>query len=133
MDNDEIIKKISNLEMRLTVLEQKLTTKTSSPTGTHQKKQSAKEFLLTKNISGDVQKTLILAYYLEHVEGLESFNVPDLEKIFQLAKEKKPSNLNDMVNKNISSGYIMDFAEKKDSKKAWTLTSSGEKFVETLN
>ena len=40
-----------------------------------------------------------------------------------------PANINDAVNKNIEKGYIMD-AKKKDSKKAWTLTATGERFVE---
>ena len=39
--------------------------------------------------------------------------------------------LTDTVNKNIAKGYIMEAADKKDTKKAWTLTASGETFVES--
>jgi hypothetical protein len=39
--------------------------------------------------------------------------------------------MNDAVNKNIGRGFFMEAAEKKDSKKAWQLTATGERFVET--
>ena len=74
---------------------------------------------------------LVFGYYLEHVEGLGSFNVADLVSIFRSAKEPLPKNINDVINKNINPGkFIMDAAEKKDEKKAWVLTSTGEKYVE---
>ena len=51
--------------------------------------------------------------------------------IFRSAKEKPPKNINDVINKNINPGkFIMDAASKKDDKKAWVLTSTGEKHVE---
>jgi len=38
--------------------------------------------------------------------------------------------MNDVVNKNVARGFIMEAAEKKDSKKAWQLTATGERFIE---
>lgn len=131
MNDDELIKRIEILEKRVDDLENtSQLPSTTTRTSVSNKKQSPKEFLLTKSVTGDVQKTLALAYYLESNEGMESFNVPDLQKTFRIAKEKLPKNLNDQINKNISRGYLMDAEEKKDSLKAWTLTSTGEKFVE---
>lgn len=50
---------------------------------------------------------------------------------FEKAKEKTPANINDRVNKIIANtGYIMETKEKKDNLKAWTLTNSGERFIE---
>jgi hypothetical protein len=86
--------------------------------------------LLTKRIKAETQKVLALAYFLEREEGLASFNVPDLETAFRAAREKLPANMNDAVNKNIARGFLMEAKEKKDSKKAWHLTSTGERFVE---
>ena len=94
------------------------------------KKQSAKEFLISKSVSVETQKVLALAYFLERAEGLSSFNVPDLEAVFRNAREKLPKNMNDAVNKNVARGFLMEAAEKKDAKKAWQLTSTGERFVE---
>jgi hypothetical protein len=38
--------------------------------------------------------------------------------------------MNDAVNKNIARGFLMEAAGKKDAKKAWCLTSTGEKYLE---
>ncbi|MDE2230339.1 MAG: hypothetical protein KGL11_15030 [Alphaproteobacteria bacterium] len=95
------------------------------------KKSSPREFLLEGNIKSDVQKVLALGYYLEHAGEMEFFNVSDLESVFRSAKEKLPTNINDAVNKNIARGFIMEAASKKDSRKAWCLTSTGERYVET--
>ena len=78
-----------------------------------------KEFILLKKPSGDVQKTLAIASYLEKNEGMASFNVEDLAHYFQLAKEPTPQNLNDKINMNIKKGHIMEAKEKKENKKAF--------------
>ncbi len=86
---------------------------------------------MTLTLKTDVQKVLALGYFLEYMEDMESFNVSDIETAFRAAKEKPPKNINDAVNKNIAHGFLMDTADKKDSKKAWCLTSTGEKYVES--
>lgn len=98
------------------------------------KKMSAKEFLLSKNCSTSTDKVLALGYFLEMIEDMTSFNTVDLESAFRSAKEKVPGNINDLINKNIARGGLLDEAkEKKDGKKAWYLTSTGEKLVEELS
>ena len=73
---------------------------------------------------------MALAYFLERQDGLTSFNVPDLETVFRAARERLPKNMNDAVNKNVARGFLMETKEKKDSKKTWQLTATGERFVE---
>jgi hypothetical protein len=58
------------------------------------------------------------------------FNVADLEATFRAAREKLPKNINDAANKNVARGFLMEAREKKDSKKAWQLTATGERSVE---
>lgn len=132
MNTDALSKKISELEKRIKALESFI--KTSIPMGSSPqqttKQMSAKEFLLSKNLSSSIDKTLALAYYLEKVEQMSSFNINDIMGTFQAAREKLPANLHDMINKNIAKGYLMKVQELKDSKKAWVLTVTGEKFVE---
>ena len=126
---DKIIEqKIENLEKRVAALEEKLPREAvfSEPLV---KKMSAKEFLMTKNPKTDTQKTLALAYYLEYINGMHSFNVADLGAAFSLAKEQHPANINDAVNKNITRGFLMEATEKRGGKKAWILTATGEKYV----
>ena len=89
-----------------------------------------KELLLQKTPKDDVQKTLVIGYYLEKYKTYSTFNADDLEHWFRDAKETPPSNINDKVNQNIKHGYIMKVKEKKAQKVAWTLTNSGEKIVE---
>jgi len=98
------------------------------------KKISTKEFLLSKKCNTATDKVLALGYFLEIVGNMVSFNVVDLEDAFRSAREKVPGNINDLINKNIDRGGLLDEAkEKKDGKKAWYLTSTGEKFVEGLS
>ncbi|MEW5896182.1 MAG: hypothetical protein AB1668_00685 [Nanoarchaeota archaeon] len=94
------------------------------------KKQiSIKEFLLSKKPKDDVQRTLVVCYYLEKYKGMNIYNAKDVEDGFRDAKEKVPDNVNYKVIQNIKSGYMMEAKEKKDKFKAWTLTSTGERFV----
>ena len=84
-------------EIRINALEQNF----QSDEKPVRKKISIREFLLTKNPQNDVQKTLIIGYYLEQYEHMSSFNVKDLEAGFRKAKETLPSNINDKVKKDL--------------------------------
>jgi hypothetical protein len=118
------------LEKRVTELEQRQAAPPGKPAQGDLKEMSVKEFMLQKRPSNDVEKTLAIAYFLEKFAGLASFNVDDLGKYFQLAKEATPTNLNDKVNLNIKKGHLAEAKEKKERRKAWIVTNSGEKFVE---
>jgi hypothetical protein len=130
MELQDLIKTIQQLDDRIKKLENIVYNNTEKISVLPGKKISAKEFLMTKKHKTDTQKTLILGYYLENLSGISPFNTADIETAFRLAKEKLPANINDTVNKIIGRGLMMEAPEKKDSKKAWVLTASGEKFVE---
>jgi hypothetical protein len=123
--------RIDELEKRLEKIEKLLAVPGATARLVKPKKLSVKEFLMTKSVKSEIQKVIALGYFLEHMEGIASFNTTDLETAFRAAKEKLPKNMNDAVNKNIARGFIMEAEEKKDSKKAWYLTSTGEKYVES--
>jgi len=124
LDTNVIMNKLEEIESRLAALEG-LPRKVDNK----EKEISLKEFILTKKPEDDVQKTLVIGYYLEHFSGEESFNVKDLSEGFRSAREPVPSNINDKVNLNIAKGHIMDAREKKDNRKAWVLTNTGDNFV----
>lgn len=130
MVSDEIMrnvqKKLDDFEKRISKLESLFRTKPKAV-----KKTSIKEFILSTEPKGDVQKSLAIGYYLEKYEGLSSFNVKDLEKGFRAAKEQVPKNINYKMIRNIAQGYIMEAKEKKDNRKAWVLTNSGEEYVKS--
>jgi hypothetical protein len=129
MDLKQIEGVLRGLESRVSALEKLFEGEGAAIAG-QRKKQSAKEFLNTKRIGAETQKVLALAYFLERQDGLTSFNVPDLEAAFRAAREKLPKNMNDAVNKNVGRGLLMEAEQKKDSKKAWQVTATGERFVE---
>lgn len=95
------------------------------------KKLSIKEFLLSKKPNSDVQKALVIGYYLEKYEGYSSFNVPDLEKGFRSAKETVPNNINLCIIRNVQKGHLAEAKEEKNNLKAWYLTNTGGIFVES--
>jgi len=125
--SSEILKRLDNIEDRLKNLEAPFAT----PISKEKKNLSIREFFLSKNPKGDIQKTLLTCYYLELYGGLEYFNVKDIEVGFRSAKEKMPKNINYNVYMNIKKGYIMENNEKKDNMKTWVVTNSGNKVVET--
>jgi len=127
---DALAARVANLENRIAELERRGTASPAISSG-EGKRQSAKEFLLGKSISSELQRVVALASFLERQEGLATFNVSDLEGAFRQAREKLPKNMNDAVNKNIARGFFMEAAEKKDSKKAWQLTATGERYVDS--
>jgi len=124
----ENIKKIlENHERRISALERKAPL-TARPSIT--KRLSIKEFILSKNLKNDVDKTLAIGYYFEKYEKMDSFNVKDLKRGFHAAREKVPPNINDKINLNIKKGMMMEADDKKENLTAWALTNKGEKFVE---
>lgn len=125
--DEEISKILKDHEMRISQLESLFRSKPESV----KKNLSIKEFILSKSPKYDVQKTLVIGYYLEKYDGLSSFNVKDIENAFRAAKETVPDNINYKIFKNIEKGYMMESKEKKDNLKSWTLTNSGEMFVES--
>jgi len=97
---------------------------------TRMKKLSIKEFILSKKPRNDVQKTLVVGYYLEKYDGLDCFSWKDLENGFRAAREPVPTNIGVDVGENIRKGYFAEVKEKKDKRKAWYLTNSGEECVD---
>jgi hypothetical protein len=120
---EDITTRIAELEARVARLE---AAATLAPTSPAQKQLSLGEFLLSTSPKSDVDKALVIGYYLEQFEKTTPFTSKELEAAFRRAKEPPPVNTNETVNKNVRKGTIMEAREKKDGLKAWTLTNSGE-------
>lgn len=132
---ENIENKLSELEKRISVLEATIQHSPNPQNTGKQKDLSIKEFLIQKNAQNVsiVEKTLVICYFLENHLSTNPFNSKDIEDVFRLAKEKPPTNVADMINKNVKKGLLMEDKEKKDNKKAFTLTSTGESYVENLD
>lgn len=123
---NEIKKILGQHEIRISELENRR----KSTNEIEMKELSIKEFFLQKKPKSDPEKTLLVGYFLEHYRGASAFNSRDLTEAFREAKEKFPSNISRTINDLIKRGYVMETKDKKEGLKSWTLTSSGERFVE---
>lgn len=125
---EDALDRIEKLERRVYEIERRLEGGTE-PALSPPKSTSIREFLISKNPRSDVEKTLVIACYLETLGNVNPFNLNDLRSGFSQAKEPLPSNLSDAVNKNIQKGFIMEAPERKEGFKAWVLTNTGVKRV----
>jgi hypothetical protein len=128
-------------ERRIKTLEQKLgggggkeeaaVQQQQQPVSLTPKVISIRAFIIEKSPTDDVQRSLVIGYYLEKQSGLSSFNAKDLERGFVDAREKVPGNVADKILKNVWKGHMMQVNEDKDGLKAYVLTNTGTKFVES--
>lgn len=96
------------------------------------KKMSLSEFIKIKNPKSHGDKILVFGYFLEKTKEYPLFTLNDIETCYKEARLPKTKNFRPYITRLIRDGYLVDAEEKKDNKKAWTLTDSGLKYVETL-
>ena len=94
-------------------------------------KQTVRGFVIEKGPADDVQRCLVIGYFLEKKDEFKSFNAKDIEKGFVDAREKVPGNVADKILKNVWKGHMMQVPEEKDGLKAYVLTNAGVKFVDS--
>jgi hypothetical protein len=121
--------KIIDLENRVSALEKELHTN-SSPNVNKKRNLSVNEFLREKRPATAIDTILVIAVYHERFNGTDSFSANDLLDLIRKAKQKRPANINDLINKNISKGYLEEDKAGDDGKKQWYVTSSGVEFVD---
>ena len=102
----DIETRVADLENRLTALEKELRAGNSSPKNENKRSQSLNEFLLEKNPTTAIDSVLVIAVYHERFSGANSFSANDILDLIRKAKQKKPKNINDLINKTISKGYF---------------------------
>ena len=77
-----------------------------------------------------VDRIVAILYYQYHT-GNKLTIIAELEEAYSSARVKAPRNFSDVLAQCIRKGYVVEAKDKKDGKKAWQITSLGEKFVET--
>jgi len=75
---------------------------------------------------------VIFAYWLFKRENIESLNTKDLENCYSQTRIPKPANLSDVMNRNQGKGLVVRSEGRKDNLVAWTITKSGEEYVEEM-
>lgn len=127
---EELKLKMSDLENRIVLIEERLGT-SAIPVNNLIKNISIREFLNSRKPSNDVQKTLLIMYFLEQYENNSSINIDDIRTGFRNAKEPIPKNISDKIYMSIKKGYVMETNEKKDKKNCFIITNTGERFVDS--
>lgn len=120
------------LTHRIETIERSLHSASAGPAVSQTKATSVREFMTETNPRSDVQRALVIGYYLEKKTGIAEFTVRDVEEGFRQAKETVPSNLADKLFKNAKAGLIMEGKDKREGMKTWTLTTSGELVVDEM-
>jgi len=108
--------------------DQPKSSKTASTRQSAVKSSSPREFIDGYGLKRHVDIVLAFGYFLEKYRGLKSFTGADINACYYEAKVE-PSNTSQMIINNIKKGFIMQ-SGKSGSKKGYTLTRTGEGFVD---
>lgn len=127
--SDSVESRLARIEERLDKLEavasgDDVGIQTSQKT----KPVSIKEYLIGKNPQTANDRALTMGYFLENISGQDQFNVEDIKGCFRMAKIPAPKNVNDIINKNIAKGFMMESGKSRGTK-SWVLTATGEAVV----
>ena len=87
------------------------------------------EFLSSKNMTTHIDRIVSIFYYNHH-KGSGPTTVLELGEAYSTARVKPPSNFSDVLAQCIRKGLVVEVKEKKEGKKAWQVTPTGEAFVE---
>ena len=98
-----------------------------------EKTVSLAEFVNQKKPSGHSDYILCFGYYLEKFKNLTSFNLEEIDTCYRDAKIPPNKNYSQYAGYLVREGKIMQAREKKDSRKAWQLTITGEQYVEQMS
>jgi len=99
------------------------------PATTKELAQEQPEFLAQLNITTHIDRVVAILYHRHH-SGDSLTTVEDLEEAYSDARVKAPRNFSDVLAQCIRKGYVVEVKDKKEGKKAWRITPSGEKYVE---
>lgn len=126
----DLEKRVTDLEMRFSALE-KAFHASPLPREDNKPNLSVNEFLRKKGPTTATDTVLAIAVYNKQVRGVDSFNRNDVSGLMDKTKQKKPKNINDLINRNISKGYIEEDEVGEGGKKQWYVTTSGIELVDS--
>ena len=95
------------------------------------KSLSIREFIQQLDLKKHTDISLAFGYYLERHQGVTEFTPADINNCYYEAK-LEASNTSQMIIQNIKRSYLMQSKKKGEKgKNRYTLTDSGEKFIES--
>jgi len=119
--------KIQELEDRISKLE-----KGKDESKIEKKTNSMRDFVEKINPSNHEERSLAIAYYIEHFNGRENFTMKDIEDGYRDCKQKPYSNMSMLKNRlKNEKEWIMQYDED-EGVKTWVLTADGEDYIEEV-
>jgi len=97
------------------------------------KSLSPSEFIKKISPKNQSEKALALGYYFEKYQQKANFSTADISELCQKAKQSKFTNISDTVSNLVKQGFIMGAGETEENKRIYTLTTSGEEFIEKIS
>ena len=93
------------------------------------KTSSPREFIDRYGVKRHVDIVLAFGYFLEKIRGQRNFTGADINTCYYEAKVE-PSNTSQMIINNIKKGLIMPQSKKAGARASYTLTRTGEQYVD---
>lgn len=87
------------------------------------------EFLASRNPITHKDRVLLVAYYYLHSKN-EPVTTSEFDEAYTSARMPRPKNLADTIAKCVSKGYLVDYRDGKEGKRAWQVTQTGEKYIQ---
>lgn len=100
-----------------------------APTPQPSKGISLREFIRILELKRHTDILVAFAYYLEKYSGVKEFTPADINNSYYEAK-METSNTSQIIIQNIKRGYVMEARTGEKSRRRYTLTDSGEKFIQ---
>jgi hypothetical protein len=125
--DEEIRQRFEQLEKRVSQLESKSLSVVEKETA--EKPQSIQEFLAESAALGNVQKTVVVGYYLEKQRGKSYFTSKDIEAIFREARVPVSKNISMDISRAIQKGWIMEYSKNEKGPSTYITTSKGERVI----
>lgn len=94
-------------------------------------KMQINEILASKDLKSHMDRVEAIAWYFLR-QGEDSVNSNNIFDAYAKARMQKPKNLTDVINQSAKRGHLIDSPEKKDERKAWCITRSGESYIEQI-
>lgn len=138
MTEEELYQMITELRQKIIAIDERLKNIEglfqTKPITVPVKKESLREFLDKLNPKTDIDKVLLIGYYKEVIQELGSFSRLEVAKGYQEAREKLPTNITDLLSKNVAKAFIMPIDKGEGKVQMFALTNTGIKHIkERLN
>lgn len=87
------------------------------------------EFLAHLGLRSQLDQAVAIAYHSLH-RGQQSVTRGEFLEAFAKARMPRPKNLSDVIAKCVRRGHLVDALQEKDGQKAWSITPTGERYIE---